>query len=273
VAEHSEFVTRKTMTIHDFEAERARLLQDKDILAAWLDYFSRFSHQRVFFRVAPQYENQVPLINGRRHGKDVNLYKLFLEQCIRLLRPGGECGSVIPSGIYTDLGSKKLRELLFTRTHITGMFGFENRKEVFEGVHRSFKFIVLTFEKGGITNSFPATFMRHDVSELGDFPQRGAMEISVELIYRLSPDSLSISEFKCEADIAIAKKMLKLALLGDPLSDRWNLELHREFNMTDDAHLFKMEKLNNCLALYEGKMIHQFNHQWDQPRYWIPGSR
>ncbi|WP_442941805.1 Eco57I restriction-modification methylase domain-containing protein [Nostoc sp.] len=56
------------------------------------------------------------MINGKRHGKDVNFYKLFLEQCFNLLRHGGGCGIVIPSGIYTDLGANKLRKMLFIAT-------------------------------------------------------------------------------------------------------------------------------------------------------------
>ena len=53
---------------------------------------------------------------------------------------------------------------------LTGLFGFENRKAIFEGVDSRFKFVVLTFEKGGRTESFPAAFMRHDVRELEQFP-------------------------------------------------------------------------------------------------------
>ena len=47
-----------------------------------------------------------------------------------------------------------------------GLFCFENRKEIFENVDSRFKFVVLTFEKGGTTEEFPAKFMRHDVEEL-----------------------------------------------------------------------------------------------------------
>jgi hypothetical protein len=66
---------------------------------------------------------------GRKVGSDLNLYKLFTERCFDLLRPGGHCGIVIPSGIYTDLGAKGLRDLLFGQTHIEGLFCFENRKD------------------------------------------------------------------------------------------------------------------------------------------------
>ena len=122
---------------------------------------------------------------GKRHGKDVNLFKLFLEQTLHLLRNAGQCGIVVPSGIYSDLGAKKLREMLFDQTQITTLFGFENRQEIFEGVHRSFKFIVLTFQKAGKTRSFPAAFMRHDVDELNRFPREGAVTVAIDLLRRL----------------------------------------------------------------------------------------
>lgn len=268
--EYSDLVTKKKMTIKEFEKEQAKLLRDPDIRKAWLEYLSGYPHLSVFFRSVEQYRNQISLINGKKAGTDINLYKLFTEQCFNLLRPGGYCGIVIPSGIYTDLGSKQLREMLFSQTNITGLFCFENRKEIFEGVHRSYKFLVLSFRKDGKTKLFPAAFMRHDVGELERFPEEGAVDISVDLIRRLSPDSLSVMEFKNEKDIRIVEKTLEFPLLAETIPDKWNLRLTREFDMTNDSYLFKTEPGEGRLPLYEGKMIHQFTHTWDDGlRYWI----
>jgi len=268
-AQYSDVVTKKTMSIKKFEQELKRLLTNARTKKAWLDYNSSFNHQRYFFRFAEQYKNQVPVIDGSRQGSDVNLFKLFLEQCFNLLRQGGECGIVIPSGIYTDLGAKQLRELLFSKTLVTGLVCFENRKEIFEGVHRSFKFVVLTFQKGDMTVSFPAAFMRHDVSELDRFPQQGAIEISVELVRRLSPDSLSLIEFKTPLDVQISKKMVGFPLIGEEVKEAWQIELHREFHMTDDAHLFHESPSPGMVPLFEGKMMWQFDDHFAEPRYWI----
>ncbi len=212
-AEHSDLVTKKKMTVKDFEKQQNKLLRDKEVRAAWLEYQSRFWHTNSYFRSAPQYANQIAVVAGKKQGTDINLFKLFTEQCFNLLRPSGECGIVLPSGIYTDLGTKQLRELLFNKTQITGLFCFENRKEVFEGVHRSFKFVVLTFEKGSTTKLFPAAFMRHNVAELQLFPKEGAVNISVDLVRRTSPDSISVMEFKHDLDVVIAEKMLRFIVL------------------------------------------------------------
>jgi hypothetical protein len=267
--EYSELVTKNKMTIHDFEKHQAKLLKNTDIREAWLEYLSTYPHQSAFFRSASQYKNQISIVNCKKTGTDINLYKLFTEQCFNLLRPGGHCGIVIPSGIYTDLGAKQLREMLFAETKITGLFGFENRKEIFDGVHRSYKFIVLTFEKGGTTQHFPAAFMRHEVAELDRFPQEGAIQISVNLVRRLSPDSLSLMEFKNEQDVQIAKKTLQFPTLGEHIEGTWNLRLTQEIHMTNDSHLFKTASGRNRLPLVQGNMFHQFELEFATPKYWI----
>lgn len=267
--EHSELVTKKTMDIKAFETQMTKLLEDKEIRRAWLTYQNQFPHVSAYYRSSSQYKNQISIVNAKKAGTDINLYKLFVEKCFHLLRLGGECGIVIPSGIYTDLGTKQLREMLFGETRVTGLFCFENSKGIFEGVHRSYKFVVLTFEKGSTTTSFPASFMRHDVEELDQFPNVDSLHIDVELVRKLSPDSLSVMEFKNEMDVQIAKKMLKFPLLGEDVEGKWKLKLTREIDMTNDSHLFKKKPDKGRLPLYEGKMVHQFTHQFAEGRWWV----
>ncbi len=268
-AEYSDLVTKNKMDIKTFEKEQKQLLANPEIATAWLRYQSQYPHVSLYFRSAEQYLNQISVVNGKKQGTDINLYKLFVEQCVNLLSENGECGLVIPSGIYTDLGTKQLREMLFSQTKITSLFCFENKKAIFEGVHKSFKFVVLTFENGNKTLSFPARFMRHDVGELNSFPDDDCIHISVDLIKRLSPDSISVMEFKSDLDIFIAEKMSRFPLLGEEIQDKWNLKLTAEFHMTNDSHLFKTEPGKGRLPLYEGKMIHQFTHKFAEPRYWV----
>jgi len=268
-AEHSDLVTKNKMTIKEFEKEQAKLLKASEIREAWLEFKSRFPHLRDYFRSARQFENQITVIDGKRQGKDINLYKLFLEQSFHLLRETGRCGIVIPSGIYTDLGAKRLRELLFTRTQISGLFCFENRKEIFENVDSRFKFVVLTFEKGNSTAEFPTAFMRHEVHELQSFPEHGALSMSTALIAKLSPDSLSLMEFKSPEEVAIAEKLFRFPLLGAEAERAWNIKLRREFNMTDDAGIFRTTAGAKALPLFTGKMFHQFCRTEEHSGYWL----
>jgi len=277
-AEYSDIVTKNKMDIKAFEVEQERLLIDPETQAAWLEYQSRFPILSAYFRSAPQYKNQIAVVNGKKAGTDINLYKLFTEQCYNLIRTGGLCGTIIPSGIYTDLGTKQLREMLFSQSRLKSLYGFSNEKFIFEGVHHGFKITLLVFEKGGQTVDFEAAFRintREAVAadKLEQFlhsPVEHIM-VSVPLVRRLSPDSLSIMEFKGDLDVTIAEKMLKFPLLGETVPGKWKLSLTREFDMTNDSHLFHKERQPGMLPLYEGKMVHQFTHRWTgaQTRYWV----
>lgn len=270
-ATYSTLVSKKKMSIKDFEKEQDKLLEEKDIREAWLEYESNFPHVSQFYRSSSLYKNQISIVNGKKAGSDINLYKLFTEQCFNLLRKEGYCGIVIPSGIYTDLGAKQLRKMLFEEARVTGLFCFENRKEIFEGVHRSFKFVVLSFEKGGNTTSFPAAFMRHDVSELDSFPQNGAMEITVDFIKKQSPDSLSVMEVKNNEELGTINKMLSFPMLISNVNDSFVFQLAREFDITnrENSKLVSGNKLKGYEQVFEGKNIWQFNYRYTDPTNYV----
>jgi hypothetical protein len=290
--EFDKTISKKNLRIEDWEAQFITLMGDDTLRTCWLDYASRFPHVLNYFKSTPEYAASVAT------GAKLNLYMLFLDRCFALLRPSGHCGIVIPSGIYTDLGAKGLRDLLFDYSHIEGLFCFENRKTIFEGVDSRFKFVVLTFEKSAVprlqqdgernvsappddllaptrsgalgTASFPAAFMRHDVAELDRFPNEGALWMDVELIRRLSPDSHSVMEFKSELDVLIAKKLLRYPMLSEP-SPGWSVELYgEELNMTRSAGLFRGGEKD--MPVYEGGMIWQFDSHFSNPRYWVRES-
>lgn len=269
--EYDPAIERRGTDINDFDKRFKKLIENSNIKNKYLAYLSSFPHISEWIRNAPEYQHQFSLVNGRKTGGDINLYKLFTERVYDLLRPQGFCGIVIPSGIYSDLGAKGLRDLLFDNTRIQGLFCFENRKEIFENVHRSFKFVVMTFEKtiNDGKKSFPAAFMRHDVAELDRFPDEGALEIDIDLIRRLSPDSYSVMEFKSALDVQIAEKMLRFPLLGQEIDGTWNLKLTNEFHMTNDSQLFKTAPTAGSLPLYEGKMIWHYEHGRGEYRYWV----
>jgi len=274
--DYSDLISKKNMTIHEFEKMQTKLLKEKDIRKAWLEYLSGFPHVSGFYRSAVQYKNQISTLNGKKVGSDINLYKLFVEQSFNLLRPGGRCGIITPGGIYTDLGSKQLREMLFSQGQLDSLFGLSNERFIFENVHHAQKFCLLVFEKGDTANSFTAAFRinpREAVAptDLEEFLNSNTqhLPIRIELVRRLSPDSLSVMEFRNELEIRIAEKMAQFPLLGDQLDGAWNVRFTTEFHMTNDSGLFKTKTGARRLPLYEGKMIGQFDHRFSEPRYWL----
>ncbi len=275
-AEHSELVSKNKMTIKEFEKEQGMLLKDKAVRDAWLVYESRFPHISAYFRATPEFGFQSAVVNGKKTGSDINLYKLFTERCFSLLRTGGHCGIVVPGSIYTDLGATGLRQMLFEHSSVEVLISLSNEKYIFEGVHHAQKFCFLVFEKGGVTNEFPATFRinpREAVQprDLANFiyTDSNFVRLSTDLIKRLSPDSHSVMEFRSELDVHIAEKMLRFPLLGEEIEGTWNLRLSNEFHMTNDSKLFKTEPGVGRLPLYEGKMIWQFDSKYADPKYWL----
>jgi hypothetical protein len=276
LSQYSDLVTKKKMDIKALEKQKAEMMRDPEIAAAYTEYLSTFPHISAYFRAASQYANQISIVNGKKAGSDINLYKLFLEQSFNLLRQGGRCGIILQSGVYTDLGAKQLREMLFNNGQLSSLFGFSNEKFIFENVHHAQKFCILVFEKGGHTESFEAAFRinpREAVTpnRLDEFLNSKSehIEISVPLVRRLSPDSVSIMEFKRDIDVHIAEKMLRFPLLGEKVEGSWQFSLTNEFHMTGDSKIFSTSPGRNRLELYEGKMIHQFTHQFSEPRYWV----
>ncbi len=294
---HSKYITKKKMDDKAFEALKDELLESGEILEAWLGFESRFPHMSAYFRSAKEYENQVAIVDGKKTGSDIDLYKLFVERIFNLLRPGGHSGIVIPAGIYMALGATGLRNMLFTQAHIGGIAGFVNSKEIFEDGHRSYKFVVMTFDKytpprllqpgernasappddllaefavGDTgTKRFPAVFMLDDPAELEKFPEENALWFDVDLIKRMSPESHSVMELKSERDLLIVQKLLKFPLLGMEVKSAWNLSLMSEFHMTIDKALFKSAPSDSRVPLYEGKMMWQFDCHYAEPTRWV----
>jgi hypothetical protein len=269
-AQHNELVTKNKMDIKDFEKEQNKLLQNPIIASTWLEYQSQYPYVSAYYRSSEQYKNQISVVNGKKAGTDINLYKLFTEQCFNLLRLGGECGIVIPSGIYTDLGTKQLREMLFSQTKVTGLFCFENRKTIFEEVDSRFKFVVLTFVKGSITTEFPSAFMRHDVQELQRFPSDGSLQINIDMVRQLSPDSLSVMEFKNSIEYSVANKVTSHPQLDQKNSVFKHIRFSRELTPDSKCKFFQTYPEKDFVSVLEGRMIHQFTHKHSTTyRYWI----
>jgi hypothetical protein len=176
---------------------------------------------------------------------------------------------------YERLGSEATSQPALLSANLTRLLALSNERFIFEGVHHDHKFCLLSFEKGGETESFEASFkidVRDAISsdELDSFLNSdNFLSIPVELVHRLAPSSLAIMEFKNAADIGTAEAMFKFPILGAELPGYWDLSLCNEFHMTGDSDLFKTTSTQKRLSLFEGKMIHQFESGWGDPKYWI----
>ncbi len=165
-------------------------------------------------------------------------YKLFLEQAHALLRPDGRFGFIVPSGLYSDLGTVGLRRLFLDRCRWEWLFGFENRDGIFE-IHRSFKFNPVIIQKGGATATIRTAFMRRKLEDWEN-AEALATPYSRAQVTRFSPRSLSILEIQSQRDLEILEKIYtNSVLLGDDSPNGWGIKYAQgDFNMTSDSRLF-----------------------------------
>ena len=61
-------------------------------------------------------------------GGDINLYSLFVERSLRLIKPNGLVGLLTPSGIYADRTAARFFHSVSTTGRVAGIYDFENRR-------------------------------------------------------------------------------------------------------------------------------------------------
>ena len=163
---------------------------------------------------------------------DLNSYKLFLEQMHALLRRGGRLGVIVPSNVYTDKGSTKLRTLFLDHCRWEWLLGFENRERLFD-IDARFKFCPLVIAKGGQTASIRTAFMRRQLADWEN-AERNALSYTRAQVERFSPATKTILEVRRPRDIELLQGMYdRGAALGN-----LGLDYGREFHMSDDSALF-----------------------------------
>jgi hypothetical protein len=191
-------------------------------------------------------------------GGHVNLYQLFLERSLALLRGGGRIGMVLPSGLATDRGAAPLRRMLLDRTHVDTLLSLENRERMFP-VHRSLKFLLLCATRGGRTTAIPCRFGIRRPDALDRLPELGpdgeAVTLTRTLLERLSGEQIAVPDVRSTVDLDILHAIVfTTPALGD--TDGWHVHFGRELNATDDRRHFTGGA--GGLPVVEGKHLGPF---------------
>ena len=222
-------------------------------------------------------------------GGDINLYSLFVERAMSLIKPSGLVGLLTPSGIYADKTAARFFQSLSTTGRIGGLFDFENRRlgidlpPFFPDVDSRFKFCALVF--GGEEHRFDQTmcaFFLHDTEDLND-PQR-CFPLTPTDFSRVNPNTGTAPVFRTRRDADITRRIYEnhpvlVDRSGTEERRAWPVRYHRMFDMTNHSGLFRTAVQLDadgfyrvagnrwkkgdevCLPLYEGKMVQAFDHR------------
>ncbi|MEC3950249.1 N-6 DNA methylase [Sphingobium sp. HWE2-09] len=172
----------------------------------------------------------------------VNTYALFAEHFLNLTRKGGSAGVIVPTGIATDATTAPFFGHLVKTQTLAGLTDFENSAPLFPGVHRSFKFCLLSVRSDVQAADF--AFFLADPSQLEDLRRR--FTLSPEQIARINPNTKTAPVFRSQRDAeltaGIYDRVPVLIEEGIEGGNPWGAEFRQGlFNMTSDSGLFRNE--------------------------------
>lgn len=262
-------------------AARTRLIKalvedDPPLYQAFLDEKRRAEGVSHLLRTSGRYP-----LNGRG---DVNTYAVFAELFRSLTAPHGRSGVIVPTGIATDATTQYFFKDLVTTSSLAALYDFENAAPIFEGVHRSFKFCLLTMSgraEHEPTASF--AFFLHDPADI----DTARFALTPEEITLLNPNTGTCPVFRTRRDAEITLGIYRRVPVlineervaaGDPEGNPWGVSFMRMFDMSNDSHLFRTrEQLEadgwtlegnvfergeeRMLPLYQGIMCGPYDHR------------
>lgn len=251
---HSNYRTLKNS---EKAAVQKRLLESAHIASAYQ------STQRDTEVANNYYKAAYPLNKGAGDG---NLFRFFVERNLGLLNAGGSLNYVLPSALMFEEGSMALRQHIFTQAQLRFFYSFENRNGIFPDVDSRYKFALMQVVNTPPGVDAPPIDTAFYVLDADDLQQPDIhVPYPLDTIKALSPVHWSLMELRHGADLPILQKCYGAF---PALSSGW-LDFRREMDMTNDKDLFKEKDAPGLLPLYEGKMIWQYSHVFEQPQYWL----
>ena len=214
---------------------------------------------------------------------DLNLYSLFVERAMKLIKPEGMVGLLVPSGIASDKTRAEFFKSVSTEGRLKSLFDFENKKIFFPEVDTRFKFCAFVASRTSLPDQARCGFFLHDVSEIKD-PER-CFPLNASDFARVNPNTGTAPIFRTRRDAEITSEIYsRLPILvnhstREPIK-AWLVRYVTMFHMTNDSHLFRTRteleenegaypiggnRFNSpsgeWVPLYEGKMVQAYDHR------------
>ena len=271
---------RREIAMAPRAADRKRMIAElqkaEDPLAG--DFRLASEHAAAGARVARGSGDYPLLARG-----DLNLYSLFVERAMTLVKPDGMVGLLVPSGIASDKTAAPFFKSVATEDRLKALYDFENKKVFFPDIHASFKFCVFVASPRRLPDPAKCAFFLHDVSEIED-PER-CFPLSAADFARVNPNTGTAPIFRSRRDAELTTAIYdRLPVLVDRSSGEevkaWPVKYSTMFHMTNDSGLFRtrseLEEQEGAwpvggnryqspsgewVPLYEGKMVQAFDHR------------
>ncbi|HEY9600727.1 MAG TPA: N-6 DNA methylase [Allocoleopsis sp.] len=197
---------------------------------------------------------------------DINTYSVFAETSRKIISPNGRVGVVVPTGIATDDTCKKFFGDLTQKQAIASLYDFENREAIFNAVHRSYKFSLLTISSKPIKQGNFSFFLTQprQVNNQGRVFQLSPQDISL-----MNPNTLTCPIFRTRVDAELTKKIYqRVPVLENERTGKnpWGIFYIRLVHLSDHAEFLKFNWEEGSshwnVPLYEAKLIWYYDHRF-----------
>jgi len=129
-----------------------------------------------------------------------------------LLSETGRVGCIVPSGIATDATTQYFFRDLTEHQALVSLYDFENRNGIFAGVHRSYKFCLLTLTGPARPHKQAEfVFFAYEVEDLAEADRR--FTLSAEDMALLKPNTRTCPVFRSKQDAELTKYIYRHATL------------------------------------------------------------
>jgi Alw26I/Eco31I/Esp3I family type II restriction m6 adenine DNA methyltransferase len=170
------------------------------------------------------------------HGYTLDTYRLFIERAIRLAKEGGLIGCIVPSTLLGDISTSRLRAELFGNNQISSIREYTESARLFKNVTQSV--CILTFKKGGSTNSFDLTAGITDFTKTDRYR---SLRVKMSHLQKIDSQNLSIPRVS-----PIGYRILKKLHSFSTLKEKTWLDCRRgELDLTLDKALILDTRTSN----------------------------
>ena len=220
---------------------------------------------------------------------ELNLYALFVERAMTLVKPNGMVGLLTPSGIASDKTAARFFKGVATEGRLKALYDFENRRTryrvppFFPDVDSRFKFCAFVASPSPLPAAARCAFFLQDIAERDDSER--CFPLTAEAFARVNPNTGTAPIFRTRRAAELTTAIYgRLPVLVDRSSGgevkAWPVTYTRMFDMSLDSSQFRTraelaEKEgaypvgNNrfgspdgeWVPLYEGKMVQAFDHR------------
>jgi hypothetical protein len=193
---------------------------------------------------------------------DVNLYALFTENTLKLIKTSGRAGLIVPMGLATDLNTVRLFRSMIALEKLVSIYSFENKKKLFKDVPAPLKFSLLTI---GNSKKADFAFMLHEVKDVLD--KERCMILSEDDLVLINPITKNSPVIRTQHDLELVKSVYKrVPILKQPehVKDAWKIDFKTVYHMAGDSEIFSEKEVDGYVALYESKMFQLYDHRFSQ---------